>query len=406
MKRVCLVTGGNVSTNPRLVSAADALHAAGHHVRVVAVDALPDNAARDRAVMAHRAWRLDRVNLRHGTLLGALNRATGAFLQAMSRRAYGAGVVRPRVVDRMISRYIGVLTEAAAAEPADVVIGYTFGALPAAVRASERLGAIAGFDIEDLHAGELPDEPHHAAAQRAVVDLESRYLPRCRTLTAASEGIADAVAAAYSVPRPLVVLNTFPLAERPAEPISHRGPPSLYWYSAVIGTDRGIEDALGAMARLDVPVELHLRGSITPQYQAELQAQAARLGVEGRLFFWPQAPPPELVALAAQHDVGLALELGATRSRRIAVTNKLLVYLLAGLAVAATDIPGQRAILDDAPGAGFLYPPGDTAALAAGLRSLFANLAQAKAAARAAGERRFNWEAEAPRLVRYLEEAW
>jgi glycosyltransferase involved in cell wall biosynthesis len=406
VKRICLVSGGNVSTNPRLVSAADALHAAGHSVRVVAVDALPDNAARDAAVMASRAWRLDRVNLGHHNLVGALNRATGTLLQGVSRRAYATGVATPAVVDHMLSRYVGLLTRAAAAQPADVVLGFTFGALPAAVRAAERLGAVAGFDIEDLHAGELPDEPQHAAARRAIVDLERRYLPRCRTLTAASNGIADAVAAAYGVPRPLVVLNTFPLAERSAEPVPPRGAPSLYWYSAVIGADRGIEDALGAMALLHVPVELHLRGSISPRYRAQLEACAAGLGVAGRLFFWPQAPPPVLVRLAAAHDIGLALERGATRNRRIAVTNKLLVYLLAGIAVAATDIPGQRAILDDAPGAGFLYPPGDTAALAAGLTSLFADLARAKAAARAAGERRFNWEAEAPRLVRYLEDAW
>jgi glycosyltransferase involved in cell wall biosynthesis len=85
------------------------------------------------------------------------------------------------------------------------------------------------------------------------------------------------------------------------------------------------------------------------------------------------------------------------------------VYLLAGIAVAATDIPGQRAIMDQAPGAGFLYRPGDVAALTAGLGRLLGDpglLARAKAAARAAGERRFNWETEAPRLVKYLEEAW
>jgi glycosyltransferase involved in cell wall biosynthesis len=409
VKTISLVSGGNVSTNPRLVSAADALHAAGHRVRVVAVDALPENAARDAAVMASRRWRLDRVNLRHGDPLGTLRRGSATLLQMASRGAYGAGVVAPGVIDRLISRYAGALTRAAAAEPADVVIGYTFGALPAAVRAAERLGALAGFDIEDLHAGELPDEPRHAALRRAIVDLERRYLPRCRTLTAASEGIADGVAEAYGVRRPFVVLNTFPLAERPREAIPRRGRLTLYWYSAVIGTDRGIEDALGAVAALDVPVELHLRGSTDPTYEARLKAEAARLGIGDRLFLWPQAPPPDLVALAGAHDVGLALEVGSTRSRRIAVTNKLLVYLLSGLAVAATDIPGQRAIMDDAPGAGFLYPPGDVAALAAGLRPLVTDpgaLERAKAAARAAGERRFNWEVEAPRLVQFLEDAW
>jgi glycosyltransferase involved in cell wall biosynthesis len=397
MTRVCLVSSGNVSTNPRLVNAADALHAAGHDVRVVAVDALPGNAARDVAVMRHRAWRLGRVNLRRGDPIGAVNRITGAVLQKL-------------LVPHRVSRYAGLLTRAACAEPADVVIGYTFGALPAAVRAAERLGAIAGFDIEDLHAGELPDEPRYAAAQRAVADVERRYLPRCRTLTAASEGIADAVAAAYGVARPTVVLNTFPLRERPERPVTPRsGRPSLYWYSQVIGADRGIEDAIDAMGLLDIPVELHLRGTIGDAYAAALRTRAEGVGARDRLFLWPPAPPPELVALATQHDLGLALEQGATRSRRVAVTNKLLVYLLAGIAVAATDIPGQRAIMDEAPGAGFLYRPGDVAALSGGRGRLLGDpglLARAKAAARAAGERRFNWETEAPRLVKYLEEAW
>ena len=398
MKCITLVSGGNVSTNPRLVSAADALCAAGHAIRVVAVDALPENAERDEAVMRTRHWRLDRVNLRHGDLVGTATRAVAVLAQAVSRQP-----------ERIISRYVDALTRAASAEPADVVLGYTFGALPAAVRAAERLGAMAGFDIEDLHAGELPDEPQYTSAQHIAADVERRYLPRCRTLTAASDGIADAVAAAYGVPRPHVVLNTFPLSERPVTPPAPRGQPSLYWYSAVIGTDRGIEDALGAVARLDMPVELHLRGSIDRSYAAHLEAEAKRRGIADRLLFWPQASPPDLVALAAQHDVGLALEVGATRSRRVAVTNKLLVYLLAGIAVAATDIPGQRAIMDQAPGAGLLYRPGDVTALAAGLGRLLGNpseLARAKAAALAAGERRFNWEIEAPRFVEYLEEAW
>ena len=398
MKRITLVSGGNVSTNPRLVSAADALHAAGHVIRVVALDAVPENAGRDEAVMRTRRWRLDRVNLRHGDLVGTATRAVAILAQTLSRQP-----------ERMISRYVGALTRAAAAEPADVVLGYTFGALPAAVRAAEQLGAMAGFDIEDLHAGEMPDEPQYAAAQHRAADVERRYLPRCRTLTAASDGIADAVAATYGVPRPFVVLNTFPLTERPVTPPAPRARPSLYWYSAVIGTDRGIEDALGAVARLEMPVELHLRGSIERSYAAHLEAEATRRGIAGRLFLWPQASPPDLVALAAQHDIGLALEVGDTRSRKVAVTNKLLVYLLAGIAVAATNIPGQRAIMDEAPGAGFLYRPGDVAALAAGLGRLLGDpkvLAQAKAAARAAGERRFNWETDAPRLVQYLEEAW
>jgi glycosyltransferase involved in cell wall biosynthesis len=409
VKRITLVSGGNVSTNPRVVSAADALHAAGHQVRVVAIDALPDNAARDAAIMARRTWRLDRVNLRHGETMATMRRAASTLLQAVSRRAHAAGVSAPGVVDRLVSRYVGALTRVAAAEPADVVLGYTLGALPAALRAATRLGAIAGFDIEDLHSGELPDALRDSAMQRAIVAVERRYLPRCRTLTAASDGIADGVVAAYGLPRPQVILNTFPLSERLATPAPPRSRPSLYWFSAVIGRDRGIEDALGAMAMLDVPVDLHVRGSIDSQYEAELKAHAQRLGVGDRVFLWPQAPPPELVALAGAHDIGLAIEPPVTRSRMVSVSNKLMVYFVSGIAVAATNLPGQRSAMDDAPGAGFLYSSGDVAALAAGLKPLVTDpqaLARAKAASKAAAERRFNWEADGSRLVSYLEAAW
>ena len=33
--RICVVTAGHLSTSPRMLKAADALHAAGYHVRVV-----------------------------------------------------------------------------------------------------------------------------------------------------------------------------------------------------------------------------------------------------------------------------------------------------------------------------------------------------------------------------------
>ena len=72
------MTTGNVSTSPRVVKEADALHAAGHRVRVVAVDALPEHGARDLAVMASRQWSLDRVNLRRGDPAGFAHRAIGA----------------------------------------------------------------------------------------------------------------------------------------------------------------------------------------------------------------------------------------------------------------------------------------------------------------------------------------
>jgi glycosyltransferase involved in cell wall biosynthesis len=398
--RIAIVTTGNVSTSPRVVKEADALHAAGHAVRVVAVDALPENGARDLAVMADRRWTLDRVNLRRGDAVGFAHRAIGAGWRVVATQA--------GLADRAVSRYLGLLTRAVAAHPADLVIGHTLAGLPVAVHAAARLGARAAFDIEDFHSGELPSEARYASERAVVTDVERRYLPRCARITASAPSLADAVAERYGVARPHVALNVFPRAERPAAG-GRRGDraPSLYWYSQVIGAGRGIEDAVEALALIEPPVELHLRGTLDPAFAHVLSRLVASRGVASRLVILPQVPPAELVARAAEHDIGLALEQPVTENRSLCVTNKLFTYMLAGIAVAATDTRGQREIMRAAPDAGFLYPAGEPRALADSVKVLLANpaqLAHAKEAAWAAADRRFNWEVESQALVSYLED--
>ena len=52
--------------------------------------------------------------------------------------------------------------------------------------------------------------------------------------------------------------------------------------------------------------------------------------------------PDEVVRRAAEHNVGLALEEGATLNRDLCVTNKLSIYSLAGLPLATTGDRGVR----------------------------------------------------------------
>ena len=408
--RVCIVSSAHVASNPRLVKEADALTAAGHAVRVVTPLHHAALAAVDDELLRQRRWRLTRVDVsRRGAAAGRVRWLRNAMAGRMARLAFDAGVRWRAVADRAISRHVGDLAREAAREPADLVIAHNLPALPAAARAAERLGARLAFDAEDLHVGELPDAPEFASQRALVTEVDAHYLPRCDVLVASSDGIADELVRRYGVPRPTVVFNAFPRAERvpPPEfhPVRTSPEPSLYWFSMVIGPDRGIEDALAAMARLDVPVQLHLRGRMMPGYRERLDRTIAEHGLTGRVHIWPEAVPHALVAYAAEHDVGLALERDTPLNRDLAVANKLFTYLVAGLAIAATDTRGQRGVLTGAPGAGFLFPPGDPDALARGLRRLVADpaeLARARSAARRAADDRYSWEHEAPVLVETL----
>lgn len=239
--------------------------------------------------------------------------------------------------------------------------------------------------------------------------IEAHYLPRCDYLTAASPGIADAIVELYGVQRPVVVLNTFPAAERAGcgGPWLDRvdAAPALYWFSQRIGPGRGIEDALEALGRMAVPAHLYLRGTVSESYRAALVGLASELGCAERLHLLAPVPPDELVARSSEHDVGLALEQPATRNRDLCVTNKLFTYMLAGLAVAATDTVGQRAILAGQDRGAFLYRAGDAGALARQLDRLLSSRERLhdhrrKALEAALGE--LSWEHDAARLASYL----
>jgi glycosyltransferase involved in cell wall biosynthesis len=102
-----------------------------------------------------------------------------------------------------------------------------------------------------------------------------------------------------------------------------------------------------------------------------------------------------MIALCQGYDVGLAIEPGFSQNNRLALSNKAFTYMLAGLAVALTNTPGQRCLIDDLGPDAIGYEPGDASALAAGLTAWGADrgkLLRAKQAAWEAAQRRWHWE--------------
>ncbi|HET7457547.1 MAG TPA: glycosyltransferase [Gemmatimonadaceae bacterium] len=404
------MTTAHISNNPRVLKEADALSEAGHDVRVVAYDSDAAAAQRDDALMASRSWRLTRVVVRRAgaratarwALAGARHRVAGAL--------FSRGARQPAIRDAAISKHLWRMSSAARAEPCDVMVAHHAPALPAAARAARQLGASLAFDFEDLHVGDVSNDESGRRQALLIGDVDSALLPRCAVLIASSAPIADAISARYRVPRPTVVLNTFPQGSLGVPCDADRvGPaPSFYWFSQVVGPRRGLEEIVAAAARSQVPLQLHLRGAPYEDFADRLRAIASENGMIGTLHLHPLAPPEQLVGLSASHDVGLALEEPWNENRRLCVSNKLLTYLVAGNAVLASDTPGQRSVLDDAPGAAAVYAPGDLDGLTSIVRRLAtdpAALASARRAAACAAARRFSWEHDAPTLVAALEGA-
>ena len=146
--RVCIVTPGQIGSNPRVVKEAHALHEAGYEVGVIATRTLDLVEPRDLALMRRIPWRLERIDLR-SRLRWRLLRA--AQLAARCTRAVGL----VRSADAGFSAFTRPLRRAALATPADLYVAHYPAALPAVAAAARKHGARYAYDAEDFHLGRL-----------------------------------------------------------------------------------------------------------------------------------------------------------------------------------------------------------------------------------------------------------
>jgi len=394
---VCLVTTGQPSSNPRAVKEADALVAAGYRVHMIGAHWAEWADRTDADLMAKRRWTCELVPWRAGE-------APFRYWYTRVRHAAARRAADDRGVGRLwlsaaVSRLTPELTARARRCRADLFIAHNLGALPAAVEAARRRGAAVGFDAEDFHSGQFSPSDR-SSRWRTTVAAERHWIPKCDYVTAASPGIAQAYGD-LSRSRPVLVRNVFPLEQRPSELPSGStdGVLRLYWFSQVIGEGRGLEDVVQAMGRLPAgSVELHLRGTWYGDYERALGAVARLAGVRPKAIAWhPPAAPEEMIRLAAEWDVGLALETGRTPNSELLQSNKAFTYVLAGVPLLSSNTAGHRALLAEATGAGWLFEPGDVSGLADRLAALQADRKMVRAAAQQAwhwGTTRFNWEIE------------
>jgi glycosyltransferase involved in cell wall biosynthesis len=406
MKRICLVTSAHISYNPRIVKEADALSEAGYEVSVIALTLEDSKVEIDMNTVHGRLWTFRSLDVRRNKFPAVVRWLRASLRQWLCRKVL-SGRSAQGTRDRAYSRYLGELTRASQLENAELYIAHNLPALPAAAAAASTFNSKLGFDAEDYHRGEFRDTT--SSDFSLTKQIEEYYIPRCDYLTAASVGIADAYLDALNVRRPIPILNVFSRTARnegfDSSDIGkeRRGTGlSLYWCSQTIGSDRGLDDALEAIQRLRPFAHLHIRGTWAEGYEDTFMQRVRELDIAKWVHVAAAVPPNELIARAAQHDVGLALEPGDRPNNRIAASNKLFTYLSAGIAVAATNVPGQADVLREIDGAGFLYPPGQSEALAAGLRQWLdhpAQLLDAKQQSNEAGKTRYCWEVESKKLV-------
>ncbi|MDJ0795470.1 MAG: glycosyltransferase [Calothrix sp. MO_167.B12] len=405
-KSICLVSPGHISSNPRLVKEANALHDAGFQVRVVAGDYLATIRPLDKTILSKASWSWVQVGL--GIKPSYLGRRLG---QKLAQAVASSGWIPHLSLAIWAHSPMSYrLAKAAAAQPADLYIAHCLAALPAAFMAAQKHNAKLGFDAEDFHIGELADTPENQTEIVVRDRIERTILPRCHHLTAASPMIAQAYGERYGV-KMETILNVFPLSEAPQlENIQATYPlenePSLYWFSQTIGSGRGLEAIVMAMGQMQTRVSLHLRGTPATGYEQILMELATEVGVSNRIHLLPPAPPSEMARLACEYDVGLSLELNKPFNRAICLTNKIFTYLLAGLPVLMSDTPAQKQLALKLGDAAVIVDIHNPKSIAMALDKWFSHpldFELARVTARKLGREIYNWDIEQHKFLHMVE---
>jgi hypothetical protein len=403
--RICIVTPGHLASNPRVVKEADALHEAGYDVSVVAGDLTPFVRPLDEQLIAGAPWRVIRVG-RSGLLARIAHRAARKAIQLLPNARLPLWLATLAQ-----SEFSAALQAAASGIRAHLYIAHYVAGLAAAAAAARRNEGRLSYDAEDFHAGEAVEGPDAAASRAMVVAIERALLPRCVHMTAASPLIAEAYETLYGM-RATAILNVFPLDQKAmANSVAARSPARqlrTYWFSQTVGLDRGLQAFIIGMARSRTAVTLDILGSDQWGHGSILLDLARRLGLDGRVMLRPLTSPQSMVAVAAQYDVGLSLETNVSESRQRCLTNKIFVYLLAGIPVLMSDTPAQRLLAADLGSAAAVVSLADPDAIAAQLDRWALSPDERRLASDEAlqlGQVRYNWDREKTILLELVASA-
>ena len=389
--RILIVTNGPLCRNPRPFKEAATLARAGYEVTVLGVRNHRPSLAYDRDLLRDAPFRCEMIDMLTVGRPAVLARRLQLRL-ARSAARFGAPTIGSLGPARALLRH-------ARRRSAHLTIVHNevpFWVGTSLLAEGRRVAA----DMEDWYSEDLLPDDRKVRPLAAMRRIEDALLHRAAYTTTTSNALAAALAARYGGRPPAVITNAFPL-----DPAPRRGPPgqppAFFWFSQTIGPGRGLEAFFEAWAQVERASRVVVLGAARAAFVQTLLARIPKAR-QPAVTFLPPVPPAQLPVTLAAHDIGLALERSDIPSRDLTITNKILQYLNAGLAVAATASAGQREVLGHASDAGVLLDLSDIPATAAALDALLADrehLARRQQAARQLAEADYCWEREAPKLL-------
>jgi glycosyltransferase involved in cell wall biosynthesis len=395
-KTVCLITPGHLCNCPRLIKEAKALQNAGYQVYIIATSYMPFLIAQDHLIaIENPEWVIYTKYWQKGSFYGLINKYQHGFLK-MLQRFFSFEALFSSILNRNFDWQLKKATSL----NADLYIAHSAASIAVAARAASVNSAQFGFDAEDFHTG----EDLSIDSLKWVDEVQRKYLPKANYISAASPLIADAYKNYLSIDQIETLLNVFPLNGRPLQTKSLNKPLRLFWFSQNIGKGRGLEWVFEALqGKKSEEIEFHILGNLRANERFFFNLLINQYKLPNRMItFYETMPKDKLLKLAMTFDIGLSLETGVPLNRDLCLSNKLFVYLQAGLGIIATDTSAQQEFLKDHQEGTVFLPLIDSKQLTQILSSLIKNPKKVLEMRRfnyELAQKKFNWEKEQLKFI-------
>jgi glycosyltransferase involved in cell wall biosynthesis len=296
----------------------------------------------------------------------------------------------------------GLLLKSAAKTVADVYVCNSPALLGIAAQVAKKNNAILWYDSQEYFQG--------MSSQSGQVDFSTRwerhYASSINVATASSRLIAERLQDALELPICLPLRNAAQVVDIPFVCSQSNKPLRLVWHGFSVNLDgRGLRNVLAATALMEEDFSLTLQGNCSDRDRQAIMLFAKQLGVESNIYFRPAVSPQNIVSSIAEYDVGLAVEPGVDDNQMMTSSNKIFEYLMAGLAVVASTMPGLIEVCREA-NTGVTVEPEDAKGLAKTLDSLSRERTKLNDLRRHgydAARKTLNWETEVAEPLEYLE---
>jgi glycosyltransferase involved in cell wall biosynthesis len=404
---IAIFSGSHLCHNPRVIKEATTLAHAGYRVEIV-------GGWFDRTLKSRDQELLSRLGIKFTPVLDLVEKNGSRLFAARLRRKLGELVHMKSGIENSweLGMFMPALRKAAFRSDADLLIAHSESTMAVVAQAGQRKGCRVGVDMEDWFSEDGTAEIQKRRPVRLLKSLEQALLNHGTHSSCTSHAMSAALATEFDCAPPVVIYNAFEWSERLLlDGLIKDGRnlhlPSIHWYSQTIAQGRGLEDLFASLPYLKYATEIHLRGTPAAGFSEWMESQVSPAW-RNRIFIHQLVTNEELLSRIAEHDIGFAGEMKNCENRNLTVTNKILQYLLAGLAVVASDTAGQREVAEQANGAVKIYKSGDPESLASQINDLLdwpEKLRAAKSAALKAAETTFCWERQAPVLLQSIEKA-